>query len=38
MDADGRSISHVATEGFVLSYWIDAPVKRVVVVEIEREN
>ncbi len=38
MDADGRNISHVATEGFVLSYWIDAPVKRVVVVEIEREN
>jgi mRNA-degrading endonuclease RelE of RelBE toxin-antitoxin system len=37
-DADGRNISHVATEGYVLSYWIDAPVKRVVVVEIERED
>ena len=37
-DEDGRSIAHVATEGYVISYWVDAPVKRVVIVEIEREE
>jgi hypothetical protein len=37
-DADGRPIAHVATEGYVISYWVDAAVKRVVVIEIEREN
>jgi len=37
-DGDGRSIAHVATEGFVFSYWVDAPVKRVVIVEIEQEE
>lgn len=37
-DGDGRSIAHISTEGYVISYWIDAPVKRVVVVEIEREG
>lgn len=37
-DAEGRQIAHVATEGYVIGYWVDAPVKRVVVVEIEREE
>ena len=37
-DADGRPIAHIATEGYVISYWVDAPVKRVVIVEIEREE
>ena len=37
-DADGRQISHVATEGYVISYWVDAPVKRIVIVEIERDE
>ncbi len=37
-DADERPIAHVATEGYVISYWVDAPVKRVVIVEIEREE
>jgi hypothetical protein len=37
-DAEGRSIAHIATEGYVLSYWVDASVKRVVIVEIEREE
>jgi len=36
-DADGRPIAHVETEGYVISYWVDAPVKRIVIVEIERE-
>ncbi len=35
IDADGRSISHIETEGYVISYWLDAPVKRIIVVEIE---
>jgi hypothetical protein len=26
------------TEGYVISDWIDAPVKRVVIVEVEREE
>ncbi len=26
------------TEGYVFSYWVDAPVKRVIVVEIERDE
>ena len=34
-DGDGRDIAHVATEGYVISYWVDTPVKRVVIVEIE---
>ena len=37
-DEDGRPIAHVATEGYVISYWVDAPVKRIVVVEIERDE
>lgn len=37
-DADGRPISHVETEGYVISYWVDAFVKRIVVVEIECGN
>jgi len=34
-DADGRPISHVTSEGFLLSYWVDAYSKRVVIGEIE---
>ena len=36
-DAEGRNISHVMTEGYIITYWVDAPVKRVVIVEIEEE-
>ena len=35
-DAEGHTVGHVETEGYVFSYWIDAPRKRIVVVEIER--
>jgi hypothetical protein len=35
-DADGRPICHVETEGYVFCYWVDAPVKRIVIVGIER--
>jgi len=34
-DAEGRNISHVMTEGYLITYWIDAPMHRVVVVEVE---
>jgi hypothetical protein len=37
-DADGRDVSHVLTEGYLIGYWIDAPVKRVVIAEIEAEE
>jgi hypothetical protein len=37
-DADGRPIAHIATDGFVISYWVDAAVKRIVVVEVECED
>ena len=37
-DADGRPVSHVLTEGYLIGYWIDAPVKRVVIAEIEAEE
>jgi len=34
-DAEGRSISHIMTEGYLITYWIDAPMHRLVVVELE---
>ena len=37
-DADDRDVDHVATEGYVVSYWVDAPVERVVIVETEFEE
>jgi len=37
-DGDGRPIAHVATDGYVISYWVDAPVKRIVIVEIEPDR
>lgn len=37
-DAGGREISHVLTEGYLIGYWVDFPVKRVVIAEIEAEE
>jgi hypothetical protein len=34
-DADGRTISNIMTEGYMLSYWVDAPMKQIVIIEIE---
>ncbi len=34
-DAEGRKIAHVITEGYAISYWVDAPAKRIVITEIE---
>jgi hypothetical protein len=30
IDADGRPVSHVSTEGYLVSYWVDERMKRVV--------
>ena len=35
-DSDSRSVCHILTEGYAVTYWIDAPIKRIVIVEIER--
>ena len=37
-DANGRDVSHVLTEGYLIGYWVDFPVKRVVIAEIEAEE
>lgn len=37
-DSDGRSIPHITTEGYVIGYWVDAAVKRIVIVEIELDE
>ena len=37
-DEDGRPIAHVSTEGYVIGYWVEMAVKRVVIIEIEREE
>lgn len=37
-DTDGRPVSHIATEGFLLGYWVDPFSKRVVIAEIIDED
>jgi mRNA-degrading endonuclease RelE of RelBE toxin-antitoxin system len=37
-DEDHRNIGHITTEGYVISYWVDAPVKRIVIVEIAKDE
>jgi mRNA-degrading endonuclease RelE of RelBE toxin-antitoxin system len=34
-DSDGRPIEHIRIGGFVVPYWVDHPVCKVMVVEIE---
>ncbi len=34
-DTDGRTIEHLLVDGVVFSYWIDHPVKLVMITEIE---
>jgi mRNA-degrading endonuclease RelE of RelBE toxin-antitoxin system len=34
-DADGRNIEHIAVSGFVIAYWVDHPVCKVMIVEID---
>lgn len=35
IDSDGRAIEHLLLDGLVFSYWVDYPLKLVMVTEIE---
>ena len=35
IDADGRELSHVMSDGFVFTYWVDHAVKRVMMTEVD---
>jgi hypothetical protein len=35
-DSDGRDIEHATFNGFVVAYWVDHPVCRVMIIDIER--
>jgi hypothetical protein len=34
-DADGRDIQHVLVGGFLISYWVDHPACKVMIVEVD---
>jgi mRNA-degrading endonuclease RelE of RelBE toxin-antitoxin system len=34
-DADGRDIEHILVDGFVIAYWVDHPVYRVMIIEVD---
>lgn len=34
-DADGRDVDHIKVEGFVIAYWVDHAVRKVMVVDID---
>lgn len=34
-DAEGRELSHVMTDSFVFTYWVDHAVKRVMITEVD---
>ena len=34
-DESGREIEHLMVDGFVIAYWVDAPVKLVMIVEVD---
>jgi hypothetical protein len=34
-DSDGRPIEHIAVEGFLISYWVDHAVGKVMVIEVD---
>ena len=34
-DASGREIEHLMVDGFVIAYWVDVPVKLVMIVEVD---
>jgi hypothetical protein len=34
-DSDGRDIGHVLIESFIISYWVDHAVCKVMVVEVD---
>jgi len=34
-DASGREIEHLMLDGFIIAYWVDVPVKLVMIVEVD---
>ncbi|MEY4813533.1 MAG: hypothetical protein RLZZ162_606 [Verrucomicrobiota bacterium] len=34
-DADGRELSHVMSDGFIFTYWVDHAVKRVMITDVD---
>jgi hypothetical protein len=34
-DASGREIEHLMLDGFVIAFWVDVPVKLVMIVEVD---
>jgi hypothetical protein len=34
-DSDGRDIEHIRAGGFVIAYWADHPVCKVMIVEVD---
>jgi hypothetical protein len=34
-DSDSREIGHILIEGFVIAYWVDHPVCKVMIVEVD---
>lgn len=34
-DADGRDIEHLLLGGFVIAYWVDHPVCKVMITEVD---
>ena len=35
VDSDGRDIQHLLIESFVVAYWVDHPVAKVMILEVE---
>jgi hypothetical protein len=34
-DAEGRELSHVMGDGFILTYWVDHAVKQVMITDVD---
>lgn len=34
-DSDGREIEHILVEGFVIAYWVDHSICKVMIVEVD---
>ena len=34
-DSSGREIEHLMVDGFIIAYWVDVPVKLVMIVEVD---
>ncbi len=34
-DSEGRELSHVMVDGFILTYWVDHAVKQVLITDVD---